>query len=171
MSDYRNPNDPMWQGGEYEPTGRSYGAGWGWLAGAVVVVILIAIVFGAGHGPTGRLSASRETLQAEEMQAEITQAALPGCVPIAETKHREVVDVTGTLRTVTLRPRGPSLTMEADLWDGTGNITLVWLGRRDIPGIEPGRRILVHGRLTDIKGEATIFNPQYELRAPGGDKS
>ena len=52
MSDYRNPNDPMWQGGEYEPTGRSYGAGWGWLAGAVVVVILIAIVFGAGHGPT-----------------------------------------------------------------------------------------------------------------------
>jgi amino acid transporter len=118
-----------------------------------------------------RLSASREELQAEEMQAEISQAALPGCIPIAETKHREVVDVTGTLRTVTLRPRGPSLTMEADLWDGTGNITLVWLGRRDIPGIEPGRRILVHGRLADIKGEPTIFNPQYELRPSGGDRS
>jgi hypothetical protein len=79
--------------------------------------------------------------------------------------------VTGTLRTVTLRPRGPSLTMEADLWDGTGNITLVWLGRRDIPGIEPGRRILVHGRLADIKGEPTIFNPQYELRPSGGDRT
>jgi amino acid transporter len=118
-----------------------------------------------------RLSASREELQAEEMRAEISQAALPGCVPIAETKHREVVDVTGTLRTVTLRPRGPSLTMEADLWDGTGNITLVWLGRRDIPGIEPGRRILVHGRLADIKGEPTIFNPQYELRPSGGDRT
>jgi hypothetical protein len=52
MSDYRNPNDPMWQGEEYEPAGRSYGSGWGWLAGAVVVVALIAIVFGAGHGPT-----------------------------------------------------------------------------------------------------------------------
>jgi hypothetical protein len=116
-----------------------------------------------------RLSTSREELQAAEMQAEITQAALPGCIPIAQTKHREVVDVTGTLRTVTLRPRGPSLTMEADLWDGTGNITLVWLGRRDIPGIEPGRRILVHGRLAEIKGEPTIFNPQYELRPSGGD--
>jgi amino acid transporter len=117
-----------------------------------------------------RLSASREALQAEEMQAEISAADLPGCIPIAHTRHREVVDVTGTLRTVTLRPRGSSLTMEADLWDGTGNITLVWLGRRDIPGIEPGRRILVHGRLASIKGEPTIFNPQYELRPSGGDR-
>jgi amino acid transporter len=125
----------------------------------------------AGDGSLlDRLSTSREDLQAEEMQAEFTQAALPGCVPISQTKHREVVDVTGTLRTVTLRPRGPSLTMEADLWDGTGNITLVWLGRRDIPGIEPGRRILVHGRLATIKGEPTIFNPQYELRPSGGDR-
>jgi amino acid transporter len=124
-------------------------------------------------GLLDRLSTSREDLQAAEMQAEteIAQAALPNCVPISQTKHREVVDVTGTLRTVTLRPRGPSLTMEADLWDGTGNITLVWLGRRDIPGIEPGRRILVHGRLASIKGEPTIFNPQYELRPSGGDRA
>jgi amino acid transporter len=128
----------------------------------------------AGDGSLlDRLATSREDLQAEEMQAESAQAAatLPGCVPISQTKHREVVDVTGTLRTVTLRPRGPSLTMEADLWDGTGNITLVWLGRRDIPGIEPGRRILVHGRLASIKGEPTIFNPQYELRPSGGDRA
>ena len=128
----------------------------------------------AGDGSLlDRLSTSREDLQTEEMQAEmeVAQAALPGCVPISQTKHREVVDVTGTLRTVTLRPRGPSLTMEADLWDGTGNITLVWLGRRDIPGIEPGRRILVHGRLATIKGEPTIFNPQYELRPSGGDRA
>jgi hypothetical protein len=52
MSDYRNPNDPMWQGGEYEPAGRSNTSSWAWVAGAVVVVVLIAIVFGAGHGPT-----------------------------------------------------------------------------------------------------------------------
>ena len=52
MSDYRNPNDPMWQGGEYEPAGRSYGSGWGWIAGAVVLVVLVAIIFGAGRGPT-----------------------------------------------------------------------------------------------------------------------
>ena len=76
----------------------------------------------------------------------------------------------GTLRAVTLRPRGASLTMEAELWDGTGNVTLVWLGRRDIPGIEPGRKIVVHGRLASIKGERTIFNPSYELQ-PAADRA
>ena len=70
----------------------------------------------------------------------------------------------GTLRTVTLRPRGTSLTMEADLWDGTGSVTLVWLGRRDIPGIRPGRRITVHGRVAQVKDERTIYNPSYQLQ-------
>jgi hypothetical protein len=114
------------------------------------------------------LGAGREALHAAEVREEISQQAdTPGCVPIVESRPRELVNLTGTLRAVTLRPRGPSLTMEADLWDGTGSVTLVWLGRRDIPGIEPGRRIVVHGRLSTIKGEPTIFNPQYELRASG----
>jgi hypothetical protein len=63
-----------------------------------------------------------------------------------------------------MRPRGGSLTMEAELWDGTGRVLLVWLGRRDIPGIEPGRKIVVHGRLTSMKGERAIYNPAYELQ-------
>ena len=121
-----------------------------------------------------RLTAGRDVLQAAEVRAEAVKDATQGlaarCVPISESKHRELVDVTGTLRTVTTRPRGTSLTMEAELWDGTGSVTLVWLGRHDIPGIEPGRRIVVHGRLASIKGENTIFNPSYELRPTGGDR-
>jgi amino acid transporter len=108
-----------------------------------------------------RLTAGRDDLHAEELQAEIKQISAK---PIGDCTDREVVDVAGTLRTVTLRPRGPSLTMEADLWDGTGNITLVWLGRRDIAGIRPGRRIVVRGRVARIKGERTIYNPVYELQ-------
>ena len=87
----------------------------------------------------------------------------PRVTPIAEVVDRQVADVAGTLRTVTLRPRGASLTMEADLYDGSGNITLIWLGRRDIPGIKPGRKIEVRGRVSRIKGELTIYNPDYEL--------
>ena len=83
---------------------------------------------------------------------------------IADSRHREIVDVAGTLRAVTIRPRGSTLTMEAELWDGTGRVLLVWLGRRDIPGIEPGRKIVVHGRLTSVKGERAIYQPV--LRAP-----
>ena len=53
----------------------------------------------------------------------------------------------GTLRTVTLRPRGGVPALEAELYDGSGTIVLVWLGRRRITGIEPGRSIQVIGRL------------------------
>ena len=99
----------------------------------------------------------------------VTGAGGACTTPIADSPDREFVDVAGTLRAVTMRPRGASLTMEADLWDGTGSITLVWLGRRNIPGIQPGRRIVVRGRVAQIKGERTIFNPVYELRSPDGD--
>jgi amino acid transporter len=113
-----------------------------------------------------RLTAGRDELHAEELQAEIGQTSAQ---PIGDCDDREVVDVTGVLRSVTLRPRGPSLTMEADLWDGTGNITLVWLGRRDIPGVKPGRHMVVRGRVARIKGERTIYNPIYELQPMSAD--
>jgi amino acid transporter len=119
-----------------------------------------------------RLTAAREVLHAQEVRAEMSEVSGVGgavAAPISQWLDRKVVDVVGTLRTVTLRPRGHSLTMEADLWDGTGTITLVWLGRRHIPGIQPGRRIVVRGRVAEIKGERTIFNPIYELRSPGGE--
>jgi amino acid transporter len=111
--------------------------------------------------PLRRLTAGREALHAEELQAEITEM---NATPIGECGDRQVADVTGVLRSVTLRPRGPSLTMEADLWDGTGHVTLVWLGRRNIPGVQPGRHIVVHGRVAQIKGERTMYNPLYELQ-------
>jgi amino acid transporter len=111
--------------------------------------------------PLRRLTAGREALHAEEVQAEINEI---NAQPIGECGDRQVADVAGVLRSVTLRPRGPSLTMEADLWDGTGHVTLVWLGRRNIPGVQPGRRIVVHGRVAKIKGERTIYNPLYELQ-------
>jgi RecG-like helicase len=113
-----------------------------------------------------RLTAGRDQLHAEELQEEITAVSAQ---QIADCADREMIDVAGTLRTVTLRPRGPSLTMEADLWDGSGHITLVWLGRRDIPGIRPGRSIVVHGRAARIRGELTMYNPAYELRSSGAD--
>jgi amino acid transporter len=118
-----------------------------------------------------RLLASREALHAAEIRQEIN--ALPAHtvrppVPIADSPHREIVNVAGTLRAVTIRPRGGSLTMEAELWDGTGRVLLVWLGRRDIAGIEPGRKIVVHGRLTSMKGERAIYNPSYELQPAAG---
>jgi hypothetical protein len=117
-----------------------------------------------------RLLASREALHAAEVRQEISELPVGGgqAVPIADSRHREIVDVAGTLRAVSLQPRGSTPTMEAELWDGTGCVLLVWLGRRDIPGVQPGRKIVVHGRLTSVKGERAIYNPSYELQPASG---
>ena len=71
----------------------------------------------------------------------------------------------GTLRTVTLRPRGGAPALEAELYDGTDVINLVWLGRRRIAGIAPGRRLLAEGLVSVQDGRKVIFNPRYELRS------
>jgi len=49
--DYRNPDDPLWRGQPYEPATEATGASWAWIAGALVVVVLVAIAFGIGHEP------------------------------------------------------------------------------------------------------------------------
>lgn len=84
-------------------------------------------------------------------------------VPIAEAPLREPVHLRGTLRTVTLRPRGGVPALEAELYDGTGVVVLTWLGRRRITGIVPGRSVQVHGRVALIERQRTMFNPRYEL--------
>jgi hypothetical protein len=52
MSDYRDPNEPLWRGAEYEPTTRGKDLSWGWIAGVLAIVVVVAIAFGIGHGPT-----------------------------------------------------------------------------------------------------------------------
>jgi hypothetical protein len=45
-------------------------------------------------------------------------------------------------------------------------VTLVFLGRRSIAGIEPGRQLTARGRIAIRDGRKVIYNPYYELEAP-----
>jgi hypothetical protein len=85
------------------------------------------------------------------------------CDSIADAPDREKVRLRGRLRTVTLRPRAGIPALEAELSDGSGVITIVWLGRRRIAGIEPGRGIEVQGRIGASEGARVMYNPRYEL--------
>ncbi|NUK84655.1 OB-fold nucleic acid binding domain-containing protein [Streptomyces lunaelactis] len=111
-----------------------------------------------------RLSTSQEDLESEELQED---AQASGCTRIAECRDRQIVRVTGTLRTVTLRPRAGVPALEAELFDGTAPLDVVWLGRRSIVGIEPGRRLIASGRISMSHGRRVLFNPKYELRPLG----
>jgi hypothetical protein len=110
----------------------------------------------------------RLTADTDELDAEDLRAAVPaqGAIPIARCRDREAVCILGELRTVTFRPRAGVPALQAELWDGSGTVSVVWLGRRSIPGIDPGRTIKVRGRITSLRGQRVIYNPIYELR-PG----
>nr|WP_230487341.1 OB-fold nucleic acid binding domain-containing protein [Nocardioides anomalus] len=86
-----------------------------------------------------------------------------GTIPIAEAPDRQQVVLRGSLRTVTLRPRAGVPALEAELNDGSGVITVVWLGRRRIAGIEPGRAIEIEGRIGAHDGMRVMYNPRYSL--------
>lgn len=76
------------------------------------------------------------------------------------------VRVIGTLSMVTVNPAGSHRWLEAELDDGTGQVLLVWMGRRTLAGIDAGRRVRVDGVITIDKGRRVIYNPKYELLGP-----
>ncbi|MBX6382753.1 MAG: OB-fold nucleic acid binding domain-containing protein [Microbispora sp.] len=112
-----------------------------------------------------RLTTSQAELEAAELQEDLEQE---GATPIARCGERQRTCVAGTLRTVTLRPRGGAPALEAELYDGSDVIDLVWLGRRKIAGIEPGRVVRAEGLVSIQDGRKVMFNPRYELRPAGG---
>jgi hypothetical protein len=105
--------------------------------------------------------ASSEEVEADQLRNDSVKA---GCCPITEAGDRQRVELSGSLRTVTLRPRGGVPALEAELYDGSGSINLVWLGRRRIGGIVPGRAIRVEGRIGVQDGARMMYNPRYDLR-------
>lgn len=112
-----------------------------------------------------RLTTSQDELEAAELREDLDRH---GATPIASCGDRRRFCVAGTLRTVTLRPRGGAPALEAELYDGSDVIDLVWLGRRRIAGIEPGQMVRAEGLISVQDGRKVMFNPRYELRPAGG---
>jgi hypothetical protein len=81
---------------------------------------------------------------------------------------RPVVTVSGTLRAVSERKVGGSPALEAELNDGSASLGVVWLGRRSVAGVVPGRRLTASGRVAVFDGRPVLFNPRYELNGDGG---
>jgi RecG-like helicase len=107
-----------------------------------------------------RIAAEDEEIDDAELQEQVES---DGATAVAHCSARTVVTVLGTVRSMTLRPRAGTPTLEVELYDGTAVVTLVWLGRREIAGISPGRKLRATGRITSSDARRVIFNPRYEL--------
>lgn len=108
-----------------------------------------------------RLTSDVSVLDADDLCKRSEDA---GATPASACVCGDEVTVFGRLRTVELCPRDAVASLEAELFDGTEGVTLVWLGRRRIPGIEPGRTVRARGRMAVREGRKVLYNPYYELQ-------
>jgi len=109
-----------------------------------------------------RLAATADELEADSL---LSESESQGCQEISGLGDRELVTVYGHLKSVSLAPLAGTPTLEAVLYDGSGDVTLVWLGRRTIVGIKPGASLVATGRVSCHDQRRVIYNPRYELRA------
>ncbi|HET7901009.1 MAG TPA: OB-fold nucleic acid binding domain-containing protein [Candidatus Nanopelagicales bacterium] len=113
------------------------------------------------RGLFSRWARTQSELDADTLEE---RASVQGATLVRDCNRGQATTIAGRLRSVTLRPVASAPAVEAELWDGTGRLTLLFLGRRRIPGITPGRSLVVTGRPIIRDGEWCMVNPRYVLK-------
>jgi RecG-like helicase len=101
----------------------------------------------------------------ERLAAEVRRWAeqVPGTVRIAAITARDRVKVAGVVKRITVRPIEGFESLEARLFDGTGEMSAVWMGRRTIPGLTLGTRLVVEGVVGEQRQGRRMVNPVFEF--------
>lgn len=107
-----------------------------------------------------KFTASAEDRDREAMMAAVAALAV---TPMADLVLRTPQQIAGEIESVRVVPRAAADAIEATVTDGTGRITAVFLGRRRIPGISPGRRVMLDGVPTRQGSRVLLYNPSYRL--------
>jgi len=115
-----------------------------------------------------RAALTDEAPELADVEPEQEVAPLPepeladGVLPIASVKWKQRVTIEGRIKIVQVgTAAGKSL--EAQVFDSTGGMRLLFMGRTRIPGIEPGSLVRVTGTVGEYKGHLALANPRYEL--------
>ena len=119
---------------------------------------------GSGYRASDR-AADREAAERASFERAAFGERRRGTIPISEAQWRNRVRVAGRVKSVRVQPRAGTSNLECVLADDSGKILLVFQGRRRIPGIQPGARLVVEGMVGDWARRQAILNPDYELIA------
>ena len=87
-----------------------------------------------------------------------------GCTPVAEVRYRDRVRLGGRVRTVRVAPQHDAPLLELVLDDGSAAISVVFLGRRGLAGVQVGAHMVVEGTVGLHHNRLALLNPAYELR-------
>ena len=82
---------------------------------------------------------------------------------ISEIEWRKRAQVQGRVTSIKTAPRGAAPTLQVEIWDETGGVSLQFLGRRNIAGLEVGSQMRAEGMVGEEDGSLVILNPSYEL--------
>jgi amino acid transporter len=104
----------------------------------------------------------KPTQEAPKVFAPISHYA-DDVTPIQKVEWRKRSKVHGRVTSISTAPRGSAPMLQVEVWDETGGITLNFLGRREIAGLEVGMEMRAEGMVGEEEGQLTILNPSYEL--------
>jgi hypothetical protein len=83
--------------------------------------------------------------------------------PIGNITWRKRAHVQGRVNSIKSAPSGSSPLVEVEMWDESGGVTLQFLGRREITGLEVGSQLKAEGMVGENNGQLIILNPSYEI--------
>src|SRR5262245_29455519 len=109
-----------------------------------------------------RLATPTEEL---DRQALTEFCALRGFTPMDQLQARTRASTGGEVSSVRIVPRAGAAALEVTVSDGRGSATAVFLGRRKIAGLAPGKRIAMSGMVARDGNRLLIYNPEYEFLA------
>lgn len=84
-------------------------------------------------------------------------------LPIGNATWRQRAHVRGRVTSILTAPTGSAPGLDVEIWDETGGITLHFLGRRSIAGLNVGTTVCAEGMVGESGGHLTIMNPSYEI--------
>ncbi len=112
--------------------------------------------------PSAKPEVAKQVQIAPKEFAPVTHHA-DDVTPIGSIEWRKRSKVHGRVTSISTAPRGSAPMLQVELWDETGGITLNFLGRREIAGLEVGLEMRAEGMVGEEEGQLTILNPSYEL--------
>ena len=116
-----------------------------------------------GATPTGATTGGAKHASPPPPPPRPAASAVEGITPIADVQWRQQVTIEGQVQTLRVKPSAGSTTVECIVEDGTGAMSIVFVGRRQIGGLEVGSRIRAKGTAADHRGRLAILNPAYSL--------
>ena len=84
-------------------------------------------------------------------------------INIADSQTRTRTKLAGEIKRMRIKPRSGVPAVELVINDGTGEATVIFSGRRNIPGVDHGKCIMVDGVPHRDGGRTVILNPAYTL--------